>query len=61
MNAIDEVKPTISNNTMLPTIDADRYTMAENEVSQVTIYSQSPLKDGVVTIVDEDGTRRPWP
>ena len=59
LNAIDEVKPTISNNTMLPTIDADRYTMAENEVSQVTIYSQSPLKDGVVTIVDEDGNETP--
>ena len=30
--------------------------MAENEVSQVTVYSQSPLKNGVVTLVDEDGT-----
>ena len=56
LNAIEDVKPTISNYTEIPTIDADRYTMAENEVSQVTVYSQSPLKNGVVTLVDEDGT-----
>ena len=56
LNAIEDVKPTISNNTQLPMIDADRYTMAEGESSQITIYSQSPLKNGKVTLVAPDGT-----
>ena len=55
LNAIEDVKPTISNNTLLPMIDADRYTMAEGESSQITIYSQPPLKDGKVALVDPDG------
>ena len=56
LNAIEKIKPTIAQSTGLPTIDADRYTMAEGEQSRVTILSETPLKDGKATLVAPDGT-----
>ena len=55
LNAIEDVKEVIAKNTDLPMFDADRYTLAQGEQSQITILSKSAIKDNKLTIEDPEG------
>ena len=55
LNAIEDVKEVIAKNTDLPMFDADRYTLAQGEQSQITILSKSAIKNNKLTIEDPEG------
>lgn len=55
INDTKSVKPVIAENSQLPMFDADRYTLAQEEESQITILSESPIVDGELKVEDPDG------
>ncbi|WP_455683024.1 discoidin domain-containing protein, partial [Thomasclavelia sp.] len=55
LNAVKDVKGVIANNTSLPMFDADRYTLAQNEESIISLLSQSPIKENKLVVEDPNG------
>ncbi len=55
INDTKSVKPVIAENSQLPMFDADRYTLAQEEESQITILSESPIVDDELKVEDPDG------
>ena len=55
LNAIYDVKPVIAENTELPMLDADRYTLSKKEESQITIRSEVPIVNSKLEAEGPDG------
>ena len=55
LNQEEQVKPVIAGHSELPMFSADRYTLAQEEESRITLLSESPIVNGEVQAVDPEG------
>jgi hypothetical protein len=56
--ALEDIKPVLASSLNAPMIDADRYTLARGESSQVTVWAK---QDITATVMSEDGNTHPLP
>lgn len=55
INDIDSIKPTIAESTKVATFEADRYTLAQEEESRITVRSAAPIVNNELLVKAPDG------
>ena len=57
INDIDAIKPAIAENTKVTTFEADRYTLAQEEESRITVRSAVPIVNNELLVEAPDGKK----